>query len=66
MSFRIGYSFIKNVKCILKIKQPYDDHLFQIQNINKRKKSENFFSILSDNTNITSYAVFICIMINLF
>lgn len=43
MSFRIGYSFIKNVECILKIKQPYDDHLFQIQNINKRKKSENFF-----------------------
>lgn len=43
MSFRIGYSFIMNVKCILKIKQPCDDHLFQIQNINKRKKSENFF-----------------------
>lgn len=52
MSFRIGYSFIKNVKCILKIKQPYDDHLFQIQNINKRKKIRKLFSTLSDNTDI--------------
>lgn len=38
---------------------------FKFKTSTKEKIQKTFF-ILSDNTDITSYAVFICIMINLF
>lgn len=68
MSFtcRIGYSFIKNVKCIFENKTTVWWPFISNSKHQQKEKIRKLFSILSDNTNITSYAVFICIMINLF